>query len=182
METHQQEAPTFPSVPGDVLSTRPDPSPGAETFLRQVETWRHAAAVYLGAIAPAANPPLSPALAQLLAQAIAGTALSEAEARAAQPYGVVSFPAEAANEQRSPRERALYVLAWRAIVVDFLSDVWDTLGPATFDMEECDFAATHLFGQRPELCPDCVEPVEDWNAHEPTCIVRRFRNARPLFG
>jgi hypothetical protein len=60
-------------------------------------------------------------------------------------------------------EDALDVLTWRAGVVDFLSDVWDTMGPADFEFEECTLAIEQLFTppslRATQICPNCMQPL-----------------------
>ena len=106
------------------------------------------------------------------------------------PYVVTVFPEDAAEPDSDRAARRAqsattsreveHVLLWRAQVVDFLTDVWDTIGPSLFEMEECD-AATALFmpaGEVPaEYCDYCLEPYADAAGrveHEQVCPIRRF--------
>ena len=50
------------------------------------------------------------------------------------PYRVLPFPEPLGA---APVEDLRRVLLWRAGLVDFLADSWDTLGPSTFDMKDC---------------------------------------------
>ena len=75
-------------------------------------------------------------------------------------------------------------MRWRAHVVDFLADVWDTVGKPLFDMEECGYATDELLMPSPapgiRFCPDCLErfPEPDTNGrlreHYGSCPVRRM--------
>ena len=49
------------------------------------------------------------------------------------PYRVLPFPKPAGAALEDLRK----VMLWRAGLVDFLGDCWDTLGPSRFDMAEC---------------------------------------------
>jgi hypothetical protein len=164
----------FPVVPPEILEVGGARSPVVAEFLRQVDCWREQATAYLTSLPRDGTSPISDELAVLLRQLIAGERLPERGAKAGRPYGLATFPAPARGHDP---ERALEVLVWRSKVVDFLSDVWDTLGPAAYEMEECGFVVERLLAPALDgtVCPECAQPIADWSEHEPLCVVRRLR-------
>jgi len=102
-------------------------------------------------------------------------------ARAFSAYRAGSFPALKGTSS----ERVLDVLVWRSGVVDFLSDIWDTIGAAPFEMEECQFAINALFTPASlsgiVVCPNCLQPLpieqDAASAHYFDCPIRLRRDA-----
>ncbi len=143
---------------------------------------------FLGALAPwhehamgwlderAATGEVSPALRDVLRWALGSR---DAPAPHLPVYDVRRFPPPAGSDA----EHALDVLAWRAGVVDFLSDAWDTLGPADFGLEECALALEELFVPAAlrgvAACPDCLQPLparpREAAAHVLACPIRARR-------
>lgn len=150
----------------------------AHTFLDAVDRWRAGALSWLDQ--PVTTHRLSPGLHGLLAEllttpATAGTQLSLVpEVYAVRPLPAFTGP---------PVEAARRVLAWRAAIVDFLSDVWDTIGPAPYQFEECTLVIRELFtpdtAGNTDLCRDCLQPLPPDQraaaAHVFGCPVRLHR-------
>lgn len=88
-------------------------------------------------------------------------------------YRLAPFPRHSVEGQ-SATERLAAVLMWRAGIVDFLSDVWDTLGDAGFSLEDCR-VVEGLFtppGIEPaSTCPYCLGPQSP--THYAACPVQR---------
>ena len=158
---------TFPPVSA-ALADGTATDAEARAFLDAVEVWR------VGALARLAQP------ATALHGLLAGTLTTPGtELPLAPPYAVRPVPALTGP----PVETARRVLAWRAAIVDFLSDVWDTLGPAPYPFEECTLAIRELFtpdtAEGTRLCRDCLQPLpagqRDAAAHVFACPVRLHR-------
>ncbi|HKT00687.1 MAG TPA: hypothetical protein VJT31_14245, partial [Rugosimonospora sp.] len=62
-------------------------------------------------------------------------------------------------------EAVQVILVWRSGVVDYLADVWDTIGAAEFEPGECTLAIDEVF--TPAVlrgilhCPDCLQLLTD---------------------
>ena len=177
--------PHFPPLPPNYWSSR---SPAAATgFLDQVQRWRGEALAWL---TTSRDEGVSDELADFLRWAFG---VGPRPAYEISAYVVCAFPtvaterAIAALGADSAPERVQAVLLWRAQIADFLADVWDTIGPPLFDMEEC-AVAENLFlvelHHHGTYCPTCLTPHAGANgdgAHRASCPVRLPLppNARP---
>ncbi len=147
---------TFPPVSA-ALADGTAAGAEARAFLDAVDRWWAGALSWLGE--PATAHRLSPGLRLLLVE---------------RPVPAVTGP---------PVEAARRVLAWRAAIVDYLSDVWDTMGPAPYQFEECTLVIRELFtpdaAHGTNLCRDCLQPLppgpRDAAAHVFACPVRLHR-------
>jgi hypothetical protein len=73
-------------------------------------------------------------------------------------------------------------MVWRSRLVDFLSDVWDVIGPPLLKMEECEWVIRELLmsPSAERICPDCLQrlPSPDFERrHFDACVVRIARDA-----
>ncbi len=116
---------------------------------------------------------LSPALATVLLELVRARPSEEFRRFA---YRLERMPSP--EPPTDPCECLQSLLLWRAGVVDFLSDVWDTLGPAPFDIEECQRAGslfTPIDSDGGGLCHLCLEPFAGAPSieHFERCAVQR---------
>jgi hypothetical protein len=138
--------PRFPAVPREPFWSND------ETALPAIEAWRAAFATWLESGA------ISESLATVLLELLG---MEPTSTFARSPYHLVRYPAA------SPSLHA--VLLWRAGIVDFLSDIWDTMGAADFDIEECQLVSDLLTPLGP-LCPLCLG--EQGDRHFDACQVQ----------
>jgi hypothetical protein len=156
-------APWFPAPPQEFWTGEAD-GRAIDTFLPRVLVWRDDLAAWLKA--EQASEHLSVDLVDLLQWSIGerrGATLKMS------PYALSVFP----DGARTPASRGVGtggagllhaavrdVLIWRARLVDFLADVWDTIDTPLFDVDECRMA-TDLFmpaGHGDDrLCPYCLQ-------------------------
>ncbi|KYF89560.1 hypothetical protein BE20_20125 [Sorangium cellulosum] len=153
-----REAPSFPRVAAEMLGSAP-PAIVTQRFLLQVETWRTETLAWLSGPERAAH--LSDGLAELLR-----AVLGDPSARRSRevPLTVTSYPAPNGSAVGLAEHRsALDILVWRSTLVDYLQDVWDVIGPALFEVQECGFAVDILLMPQPpsgvRLCIDCLQPL-----------------------
>jgi hypothetical protein len=172
--------PTFPALPEGYWSGHAD-DPSVQAFLEHVLRWREQVVKWLAG--GHADDRLSPGLHDFLLWVLgqrAGPAVDTA------PYAVSAFPYQRAADARVSRLSGrtiadvdvLDVLIWRALVVDFLADIWDTIGPPQFDVDECGYA-TALFmpdGEDGRRCPYCLQEYSgavDPANHTEGCPIQR---------
>lgn len=152
----------FPSVP-------PNPFWSSDEAVA-IEVLSHADAFVAGLAARPWAESLSPRLAEVFGELV-GT--SDGTSFASLPYRLVRYP-DRSKRRGSPGEQLRDVLLWRAGVVDFLSDAWDTLGDAGFEVGECQRLAALLTPEGKEgneYCPLCLGPQT--KAHYDACAVQR---------
>ena len=150
----------FPAVPADPFWS--SDSEAVRRALVAVEQWRTTLATWLGSAER--DDSLSPGLATTLRELLGALPTSDFVRF---PYRLAKFPAALDDPNAALRA----VLLWRAGIVDFLSDVWDTLGEADFDIEECRRAATFFAPEGADaLCPLCLSPQGD--RHYDACAVQ----------
>jgi hypothetical protein len=154
-----------------------------QALLRHILDWRWATICWLRN--PSGHPALSQNLVHLLLWAFGEQPLKNLDSR---PYKLQGFPPDlrmldqgAVMTRWRMVENLQAVLLWRARLVDFLADVWDTLGTPLFDMEECR-QATDLFMPGDftgtDYCPLCLQmyPVanreEEAHQHYERCPVQ----------
>jgi hypothetical protein len=174
MHSELDADPGFPAV-STTLTRGAAPDGEVRTFLRGVARWRRSVLAWLDA--QAASGRLSEGLRDLLKRSLG---IPDVPAPTLSAYDIRSFPAP----QGSPSEHALDVLVWRSGIVSFLSDVWDTLGPALFEMEECQLVISAIFTPTARrgavLCPDCLQPLpgasDEAAAHYFACPIRLRRD------
>ena len=86
------------------------------------------------------------------------------------PYRLRPFPTD------PHATRLEEVMMWRAGIIDFLSDAWDTIG-ATFDIAECGRLSALLMpkGTGDETCSWCLAlvPKDAQRTHFNNCSVQR---------
>jgi len=161
-------APRFPPVPRSPFWSSDEAA--ARASLAAIARWRGDLAQWLAG--PERDDGLSPALAAVMLELLGA---AETEAFRRYPYRLARFPALPATLP-DPCATLRGVLLWRAGVVDFLSDVWDTLGAADFGLEECQRMATLLApaGSEDACCPLCLEPLPPGSAarHFDACAVQ----------
>lgn len=165
--------PGFPAVSAALTGgTAPDEEVGA--FLDALAPWHERAMSWLDE--QVASGGISAGLRDLLKWSFGSR---EVVAPAVSGYDVGRFPPPSG----SAAEHALDVLAWRAGLVDFLSDIWDTMGPAEFELEECSLAIEELFTppslRGRQICPNCMQPLpadsRQAAAHTLGCPIRLRR-------
>jgi hypothetical protein len=128
----------------------------ASAFLDAVEAWRAATLARL----VDSSKPLTPAMIRLLRSALG------AEADGAFPARVRRFP-ELGRLDSTALADAMAVVLWRAMLTDYLADVWDVVGTPDFDLSECTVAEDWLTpgaleGQADEeldICRICLAPL-----------------------
>jgi hypothetical protein len=137
----------------------------ASVLLRRVEAWRSAVA---GVLAEGSAWTMSDTLRDLLQQVLG---VRPSRTLASCPYHLEPYPGSGGEPVATLRR----VLLWRAGVVDFLADAWDTLGPPPFTMDECGEAA-EIFEPEdltPQECPLCLGRLPaDPTTHCPRCPVQ----------
>jgi hypothetical protein len=168
---------TFPPVSAALADSTATDSE-ARAFLGAVDRWRADALTWLDQ--PATAHRLSPGLRALLVGILTTPGTDRAEPLPVPaPYAVRALPAFTGPPVGAARQ----VLTWRAAIVDFLSDVWDTIGPAPYQFEECTLVIRELFTtdtvRNTTLCRDCLQPLppdpRDAAAHVFACPVRLHR-------
>lgn len=139
-----QAQPRFPMVPAEIWTADLD-KPARQQLLYQILTWRQAAIRWLRSNQ---IEQLSSGLVDLLLWTLGDEPFSPIEPG---PYRLKIFPPalhkmapEALPLALATRDQILDILLWRAHLVDFLADVWDTLGSPLFGMEECGYATRML--------------------------------------
>lgn len=170
-------APGFPAV-GAALTRGAAPEGEVRTFLDDLAAWRASALAWLDA--QAASGRLSDGLHEFLRWSLGVPGVQEPTLS-----GYHTRPLPPPLEPTS--EHALDVLVWRSGVVDLLSDVWDTLGPALFELEECtlviDAVFTPVTWRGALVCPDCLQPLpgasDEAAAHYFVCPIRLRRDQAP---
>jgi hypothetical protein len=100
----------------------------AANDLEAIDVWKRAWIASLGG--NGAGVAVAPALLGVLREAFGA---SPPDAIRALPYRLTPFP----KPSGAPLDDLREALLWRAGLVDFLGDCWDTLGPSRFDMTEC---------------------------------------------
>lgn len=143
-----ESAHSFPPVSASVANGTASAQEEA-AFLDAFDRWRVAAAAWLRDATERAD--ISPALRDLLLWTLGYPVAAD---RPPSRYVVdqIPWPGD---------DRAGAILAWRSGIVDFLSDVWDTLGPADFELQECSRTIDEIF--TPAIlrgiahCPDCLQ-------------------------
>lgn len=138
----------------------------AGELLRRVAAWRPEAGA---ALAAGSGPPMSDGLRDVLLQALGSR---PPRTLAGYPYRLGCYPGSGGQPVAALRQ----VLLWRAGVVDFLADVWDTLGPSQFAMQEC-AEATRIFQPADRTEADCLLclgrlPAESSTTHFFRCSVQ----------
>ena len=176
----------FPALPGHLLG---DASPCAEVgdFLERVRTWREAARAWLVSAA-AVDAPITDEMRRILRVALGDSDARGGALAAARTYRVGPFPAGAPpavtgqtnGDCKDARRYLLEVMVWRSRLVDFLSDVWDVIGPPLLDMDECEWVIRELLTPPSpvRLCIKCLQLMpspEFERRHYDTCVVRIAR-------
>lgn len=129
-----------------------------ESVLPAIEAWRAAFVIWVGSGA------ISDALANVLLELLGERRTATFERY---PYPLSRYPRIASVEG---------VMLWRAGVVDFLSDIWDTIGEADFTIEECR-RVSELLTPSAGVCPLCLEA--QGNGHFDHCPVQHaWRSAQ----
>ena len=117
------------------------PKPLEQRFVAEVGDWRKATLDWLDS--RDAMEQLSPQLIRLLRDTLTGF----------ESHGVEPFPMESLANQANVEP----ILMWRARLVDFLSDVWDTFGMSEFTPTECGVAEKLLMPEdSTNRCPLCL--------------------------
>ncbi|QHT56535.1 hypothetical protein GXP71_10920 [Cellulomonas sp. H30R-01] len=163
--------PAFPPVPAAVLD-RTAREADAAAWLADVDAWRDRARAWVRDDAAAAG--VSAPLRGVLAAALA----VGGDPAVPSVYVVRGFPPEGLD----PELRAWAVLVWRSWLVDYLSDVWDTVG-GDLTPAECalvvDDVLTPAGLAGTSVCLDCLQPLPDRPAdaaaHAAVCPVRTAR-------
>jgi hypothetical protein len=164
--------PRFPPVP-DGYWTGSSTHAGRSAFLDGARKWRADALHWLEAGSRASR--LSAELSEFMRWALGDPTASPQDAG---PYHVSSFPTGALRPGARETD-TVDVLVWRARLVDMLADVWDTLGPARFEIEECREATRVLMPDETRgrhFCPYCLDPESpsaDPAAHDANCPIQR---------
>lgn len=113
---------------------------------------------------------VSPKLAEIMLELLGENPTTAYER---QPYHLQRFPP---LDDADPCERLRALLLWRAGVVDFLSDAWDTLGESDYGIDECRRMADLLapVGKSNSECPLCLEQLTKEQAakHYDVCPVQ----------
>lgn len=177
---------SFPAVPGHLLAEAA-PCGDVTAFLASAESWRERTRAWL--VSPVAvAAPISDEMRRILRAAVADPQAAPGALAAARIYRLEPFPAPslAAAAGRTngncegERRRLIDVLVWRALLVDFLSDVWDVMGPPLLEMEECEWVIRELLTPQSaeRLCVSCLQPLSSSEAeqrHFDACVVRIAR-------
>ena len=181
------QPPRFPMIP-DKLWRISNCSAAEEAYLALVLKWRTSLISWLHSAEGRSH--LSRGLIDILCSTL-GTGREKTEFS---PYKLEKFPGtllagpQSSLKGASRRRQILNLLVWRAYIIDFLADVWDTLGSATFSMEECR-VATDLFMPQGKIVSShcvfclCELPAEDVvsNHHIFSCPVQT-QMQRPSWG
>lgn len=180
--TRSAQAPSFPSVPAELLSTSPQATSVAH-FLAQAESWRRDVRSFLAT--PDAPTHLSAKMVALLRTVLddPGGDKSAISGRPISTYPESALRARP-GDGASAHNAVLDVLVWRSQLVHYLSDVWDVIGPPAFEMKECEFVIQALLHPEKQpgvkLCIDCLEPQPTNKnlqmAHYDKCVVRCRRD------
>ena len=146
----EEMLPRFPMVP-EVYWTSVFDEVITHKFLREILAWRCTTIKWLKGVN--SNVSLSEGLVDLLLWVFGDKQTMNLNLR---PYRLTVFPnahsimtKEVDMMNLFRKEDILVILVWRARIIDFLADVWDTIGSPLFEMEECSHA-TELF--LPEAC------------------------------
>lgn len=171
--------PRFPMVPAEIWTTGLDEQ-ARQHLLRQILAWRLAAIHWLRSNR---IEQLSSGLVDLLLWSLGDEPFSPIEPG---PYLLKAFPPalrrmapEALPPALAMPDHILDILFWRAHLVDFLADAWDTLGSSLFGMEECGYATQMLIPEdaKDTHCPLCLlaYPAGESGAvaHYEQCPVQR---------
>lgn len=165
---------SFPPVSASVVDGTATAQEEA-AFLDEFDRWRVTTATWLRDAAERAE--ISVALRDLLLWTLGYPVVAD---RPPSRYVVTRVPGPGAD-------RAGAILAWRSGIVDFLADVWDTLGPADFELQECSRTIDEIF--TPAMlrgvahCLDCLQirtsdPADtapDGGQHVLNCPIRLRR-------
>lgn len=135
---------------------------GAAAHLEQLDAWR---AGWVRWIATDPGARISPPLRDILVQVLGDAPLTTANAL---PYRLRPYPITGSRTVEQ-------VVMWRAGVVDFLNDAWDTIGGG-FDVEECGRLAARLMPEAAgsatcSLCLVAISP-EAQRTHFDDCAVQ----------
>lgn len=162
----------FPPGPAG-LTDRAAPENEAAAFVLAVDRWRARASDWM--TEQTAKGSISRGLAELLRWSLGGPG---AEVTPPGPYALTQVP----TRGDLAGEDALAIMVWRSGLVDFLSDIWDTMGPTDFDLKECalviDDLLTPTVLKGVLACPDCLRTAVDSSDlahHTIDCPVRRRR-------
>ena len=178
---HFPEAPRTYGVPAPRVTTRGD-------SLIKISEWHTAVQQWLAG--PLAYQHLSRGLIRLLLRTLG---ISPTRLMIIAPYRIFPFPVSLQVLSSGccipcevVRQHCLDIMLWRSSIVDFLADIWDTVGEPLFDLHECGYAVELLFMPLPvpehTFCPDCLQhfPVPDvsgsFREHYAVCVVRRARD------
>jgi hypothetical protein len=146
-------SPRFPAAAKNAFSIADREQ--AAALVAAVERWRAEMVAWVpGAV--------SPALAALLLVLLGGSD----RPLPATPYRLSVYPRGGSLEQ---------VMMWRAGLADMMLDVWDTLGPAPFDIAECNAVLATLMPEgtsASDTCPLCAGDAAPQATHHATCPVQ----------
>ena len=125
----------------------------AAAVLERIAGWRKSLAAALRTGAP---PGISEAMRDLLLELLG---VREPLTLGHYPYRLSAFP----RPSNDPVQNLRNILLWRARIVDFLSDIWDTLGAPTFDLDECTETARAFEPEdmSPDRCYLCLDSVPE---------------------
>ncbi len=175
-------APVFPPVSARLVEGAASGAEAAE-FLRAVRRWRADADTW--AHAAADHQLVSRRLGDLLSWALGrrevGPPVSSAYDLFPLDDGTLDDTLDDDTRGAGAGAAARSALVWRSGVVDFLADVWDTLGPSDYDPRQCMAVIEALFtplAVRGVLhCPDCVQPLsaDEAGLHAWACPIRKAR-------
>ena len=145
--------------------------PLSADFVERAACWQ--AAVRRWLVAPAAQAaPISDLMRCLLRATLGDPAVTPDVLALSRPLHVDPFPTQPS---------VFAILVWRSRLVDFLSDVWDVLGPPLLEMEESGWVIHELLMPPSEvtLCLDCLQPMaavaQLAARHLDECEIRRLR-------
>ena len=150
-------SPSFPVVPREPFWSSDEAA--AEAAVLAIERWRVEFASWL---THERDDAISKSLATLLLEVLGDMPTSSFERYS---HHLSRYPTSAASLRA--------ILLWRAGLVDFLSDVWDTMGDADFGIEECARASALLTPPPPDAhprCPLCLGQQGD--RHFEACAVQ----------
>jgi len=164
----------FPEVPRNPFWS--GDQEGSRRALAAIERWRTSFAGWLGG--SERDDGISEALATPLLELMRAL---PGETYLQYPYRLERFPELSTADGGDPAEALRRVLLWRAGVVDFLSDVWDTLGATDIGVEECQRISSLLtpvgMERSSNLCPLCL--AEQQERHFDACAVQASWRSSP---
>lgn len=178
----QTDAPSFPLVAPEILGGSPS-STAILGFHKEVWSWRRGTILWLTAGQKLA--PLTPELAAFLRAALGDPGAYGPDFSIKAKYRYPSLPSDTKiGDWKRAHQYALAILMWRSMMIYFLSDVWDVIGPPLFDLPECNFAIEAVLMPegpiRKTLCYNCLQPYGTDRAsmqlHEENCIISKLRD------